>query len=138
MEKTEKLNVTSVDSLKEYAKGTLVVLPPFAEGQPFVARMRRPSMLKLIKEGQIPNSLILKANELFADTSSALDTDDEGMMGELFDVIDVIASASFLEPTYEEIKESGMDLTDDEHIFILNYSERGVKALEFFRDKQEN
>lgn len=131
----EEMKVTTLKDLKTYAKGAVVELPPFADGQPFVARMRRPSLLKLIKDGTIPNSLIVKANEMFANTSEALDTEDSKMMEELFDVIDVIAEASFISPTYEEIKESGITLTDDQLMFVFNYSQQGVKALESFRNK---
>lgn len=137
---TEKkeMNVTSVSELKKYAKGSIVELPPFADGQPFVARMKRPSMLKLIKEGTIPNTLLVKANELFANTQQAFDPDNEDTMQEVFDIIDIIAEASFVEPTYSEIKDSGIDLTDDQLMFIFNYSQRGVKALESFRNEQED
>lgn len=134
----KEMNVTSVSELKKYAKGSIVELPPFADGQPFVARMKRPSMLKLIKEGTIPNTLLVKANELFANTQQAFDPDNEDTMQEVFDIIDIIAEASFVEPTYSEIKDSGIDLTDDQLMFIFNYSQRGVKALESFRNEQED
>lgn len=134
----KEMHTTSVSELKKYAKGSIVELPPFADGQPFVARMKRPSMLKLIKEGTIPNTLLVKANELFANTQQAFDPDNEDTMQEVFDIIDIIAEASFVEPTYSEIKESGVDLTDDQLMFIFNYSQRGVKALESFRNEQED
>lgn len=129
----EEKHVTTFSELQEYAKGAIVELPQFADGQPFVARMRRPSLLGLIKNGTIPNTLITKANELFASSDDVLNVDDEQMMSELFDVIDIIAEASFVSPTYEEIKESGIQLTDEQMMFIFNYSQRGVKALEPFR-----
>ncbi len=33
------LQITSLADLQAYAKGQIVMLPPFAEGQPFVARL---------------------------------------------------------------------------------------------------
>lgn len=129
----EEKHVTTLSELQEYAKGAIVELPQFADGQPFVAKMKRPSLLGLIKNGTIPNTLITKANELFASSDDVLDVDDEQMMSELFDVIDIIAEASFISPTYEEIKKSGIQLTDEQLMFIFNYSQRGVKALEPFR-----
>ena len=33
--------VTSIEELKQYSNGTVVELPCFAEGQPFVARFQR-------------------------------------------------------------------------------------------------
>lgn len=128
--KTEQ--VTSLEQLKQYADGNIVRLPDFAEGQPFVAKLKRPSILGMAKQGQIPNSLLVKTNELFVQSGS-LDTEENSMMQEIYDVIDLIASKTFVEPTYDEIKSTGIELTDEQMMFIFNYSQQGVKALESFR-----
>lgn len=128
--KTEQ--VTSLEQLKQYADGNIVRLPDFAEGQPFVAKLKRPSILGMAKQGKIPNSLLVKTNELFVQSGS-LDTEENSMMQEIYDVIDLIASETFVEPTYEEIKSTGIELTDEQMMFIFNYSQQGVKALESFR-----
>lgn len=128
--KTEQ--VTSLEQLKQYADGNIVRLPDFAEGQPFVAKLKRPSILGMAKRGRIPNSLLVKTNELFVQSGS-LDTEENGMMQEIYDVIDLIASETFVEPTYNEIKSTGIELTDEQMMFIFNYSQQGVKALESFR-----
>lgn len=128
--KTEQ--VTSLEQLKQYANGNTVRLPDFAEGQPFVAKLKRPSILGMAKHGKIPNSLLVKTNELFVQSGS-LDTEENSMMQEIYDVIDLIASETFVEPTYEEIKSTGIELTDEQMMFIFNYSQQGVKALESFR-----
>lgn len=128
--KTEQ--VTSLEQLKHYVNGNIVRLPDFAEGQPFVAKLKRPSILGMAKQGKIPNSLLVKTNELFVQSGS-LDTEENSMMQEIYDVIDLIASETFVEPTYEEIKSTGIELTDEQMMFIFNYSQQGVKALESFR-----
>nr|DAM73624.1 MAG TPA: hypothetical protein [Caudoviricetes sp.] len=128
--KTEQ--VTSLEQLKQYANGNIVRLPDFAEGQPFVAKLKRPSILGMAKQGKIPNSLLVKTNELFVQSGS-LDTEENSMMQEIYDVIDLIASETFVEPTYDEIKSTGIQLTDEQMMFIFNYSQQGVKALESFR-----
>nr|DAJ80115.1 MAG TPA: hypothetical protein [Caudoviricetes sp.] len=128
--KTEQ--VTSLEQLKQYADGNIVRLPDFAEGQPFIARLKRPSILGMAKQGKIPNSLLVKTNELFVQSGS-LDTEENSMMQEIYDVIDLIASETFVEPTYDEIKSTGIELTDEQMMFIFNYSQQGVKALESFR-----
>lgn len=133
MAKTAKTEqVTSLEQLKQYANGNIVRLPDFAEGQPFVARLKRPSILGMAKQGKIPNSLLVKTNELFVQSGS-LDTEENSMMQEIYDVIDLIASETFVEPTYDEIKSTGIELTDEQMMFIFNYSQQGVKALESFR-----
>ena len=133
MAKTAKTEqVTSLEQLKQYANGNIVRLPDFAEGQPFVARLKRPSILGMAKQGKIPNSLLVKTNELFVQSGS-LDTEENSMMQEIYDVIDLIANETFVEPTYDEIKSTGIELTDEQMMFIFNYSQQGVKALESFR-----
>lgn len=133
MAKTAKTEqVTSLEQLKQYANGNIVRLPDFAEGQPFIARLKRPSILGMAKQGKIPNSLLVKTNELFVQSGS-LDTEENSMMQEIYDVIDLIASETFVEPTYDEIKSTGIELTDEQMMFIFNYSQQGVKALESFR-----
>lgn len=128
----ETEQVTSLEQLKQYANGNIVRLPDFAEGQPFVARLKRPSILGMAKQGKIPNSLLVKTNELFVQSGS-LDTEENSMMQEIYDVIDLIANETFVEPTYDEIKSTGIELTDEQMMFIFNYSQQGVKALESFR-----
>lgn len=128
----ETEQVTSLEQLKQYANGNIVRLPDFAEGQPFVAKLKRPSILGMAKQGKIPNSLLVKTNELFVQSGS-LDTEENSMMQEIYDVIDLIASETFVEPTYDEIKSTGIELTDEQMMFIFNYSQQGVKALESFR-----
>lgn len=130
------MEITSISSLAEYGKGQVVRLPDFAEGQPFVARIRRPSMLALVKSGKIPNRLIHSANNLFMGNGD--DSDSPEYMKNLFDVFDVICEACFVEPTYSQIKEAGLELTDDQYMFIFSYTQKGVKALESFRKQQQN
>lgn len=128
----ETEQVTSLEQLKQYANGNIVRLPDFAEGQPFIAKLKRPSILGMAKQGKIPNSLLVKTNELFVQSGS-LDTEENSMMQEIYDVIDLIADETFVEPTYKEIKSTGIELTDEQMMFIFSYSQQGVKALESFR-----
>ena len=130
------MDITSLAQLTKYTEGQVVELPSFAEGQPFVARIRRPSMLALAKSGKIPNSLLKTANNLFVGSSK--DTQKESYLKDVFDVLDVVCEACFLEPTYTELQEAGVELTDDQYMFIFNYTQTGVKALDSFRRKQSD
>ena len=127
--------VTSISQLNEYAKGQLVELPSFGEGQPFFARLRRPSMLALAKSGKIPNSLLATANRMF---DSSLDTKSENMRKDFYMVMETILEAAFVEPTYQEIKDAGVQLSDDQMIFVFNYTQQGVRALDQFRPNGKN
>lgn len=123
--------ITSIEQLKEYANGQVVELPPFAEGQPFVVRMKRPSIMVLVKTGKVPNRLITMANQLFLG-SKKMDEKNAKLLPEMFEVFDAIVESSLVEPKYSEIKEAGIELTDDQLMAIFNYTQSGVKALERF------
>ena len=128
-----QMNITSLSDLQTYAAGTIVRFPDFAEGQPFVARVRRPSMLVLAKQGKIPNTLLTAAGELFSKGGSGMDSDNENMLSDIYGICEVIARASLIQPTYDEILSAGMELSDDQIMAIFNYTQNGVKALESFR-----
>lgn len=130
---TEAMSVTSIYDLQNYAKGTLVRFPDFAEGQPFVARVRRPSMLVLAKQGKIPNTLLMPANELFSKGGSGMDSDNENMLADIYSICEIICEAALKEPTYQQIKEAGLELSDNQLMAIFNYTQNGAKALEPFR-----
>ena len=133
MEENRELKLTTLNDLEKYSKGQLVKLPPFAEGQPFVARIKRPSMLQMVANGTIPNVLLIKAQSLFLEQTEGFDPDDENMMKEMLQILEIVAKESLLEPKYEQIKECGLQLTDDQLMFLYNYSQQGIKILEPFR-----
>lgn len=130
----EQLAITSIEELKQYAQGEVVTLPPFTPTQPFVAKLKRPSLLAMAKNGKIPNELLVKTNELFMNDGTAVNASDDNMLKEIFSVIDTIAGEVFVQPTYKEIKEAGIQLTDEQMLFIFNYTQTGVKNLENFRE----
>lgn len=128
----KQLEVTPITSLQEYSKGDLVELPPFAPDKPFVARLKRPSMMMLMKTGKIPNELLIAANTLFAGDKVKADIEEDAYK-HVLEVIEILASASFVEPLWSELKEAGVELTDEQYTFIFNYTQNGVRALEPFR-----
>lgn len=130
---TEAMATTSIFDLQKYSKGTLVRFPDFAEGQPFVARVRRPSMLVLAKQGKIPNTLLTSANELFSKGGAGMDGDNENMLADVYSICEIICDAALKEPTYQQIKDAGLELSDDQLMAIFNYTQTGAKALESFR-----
>lgn len=128
---SEQLEVTPITTLKEYAGGELVQFPPFSEDMPFVAKVKRPSMMVLMKTGKIPNSLLSAANALFSGNMRT--EEDSELYKEVLGVIEILAEASFVNPTWNELKEAEIELTDEQYTFLFNYIQRGVKALQPFR-----
>lgn len=133
--KEKDLCITSTNELKGYSRGEVIELPPFGPGQPFIARVIRPSMLALVKSGKIPNELLLTANQLFKEGGKGMDEDNINMLNDMYDVMEAIIEASLLQPTLKEVREAGMELTDDQKMFLFSYSQTGVKALNNFRKK---
>ena len=129
----QAMGITSISDLQTYAAGTVVRFPDFTEGQPFVARVRRPSLLVLAKSGKIPNTLLTAAGELFAKGGGGLDSDNDKMLSDMYDIMHIICEASLVQPTLAEIEGAGIQLSDDQMMAIFNYSQAGVKALESFR-----
>lgn len=129
----EELKVTSIEQLKQDSSGELVELPKFKNNSEFVARLRRPSLLKLVRSGKIPNTLLTKTNELFIESGKGFDTDDTKLLDELFEVLEIIAGETFVEPKYEDIVNAGIELTDEQLMFLFTYSQQGVQDLETFR-----
>ena len=129
----EAMEITSITDLQIYAAGTVVRLPDFTEGQPFVARIRRPSMLVLAKQGKIPNTLLTAAGELFSKGGAGLDADNKNMLGDMYDIMRIICEAALIKPTLSEIESVGLALSDDQMMAIFNYTQTGIKALQSFR-----
>lgn len=129
----QKVVVTSLEQLKEYSKGSVVEFPPFAEGQEFYARVKRPSLLSMVKQGKIPNELLVRANELFVQDGAGFDSEEKNLMEQMYDIMELMAEETFVEPTYSEMKKIGIQLTDEQMMFVFNYAQQGVRALESFR-----
>lgn len=132
----KQLTITPVEDLINYSQGEVIELPSFREGAPFVARLRRPSMMMLIKSGKIPNSLIGAASKLF--NGKGVDDNDDKSMTQAFEVFEALCDAAFVEPTYKQLKDAKIQFTDEQYMAVFNYTQRGVKALETFRFQPKN
>ena len=128
-----ELKITTLQEMKEQSLGSVVSLPPFADGQELNVRLKRPSMLGLMRAKKIPNTLLVSANKMFKSGPASFNASDESMMDNIFSVMDIICEEALVEPTYKEITEAGIELTDDQLMFIFGYTQRGVKQLESFR-----
>lgn len=124
-------DVTTIEQIREYNKGSIVRLPDFADGQPFIARVKRPSLLVLVKSGKIPNSLLNQATELFKDGAGSLGS--ENTISDLYDIMETICESALVKPSYRELKDNGLTLNDQQMMAIFSYTQQGVRALESFR-----
>lgn len=124
-------DILTFDKLQDINDSAIVELPEFGDGTKFIARLRRPSMLKLCKSGRIPNSLLNQATALFTDSNVSRKVS----ITEIYDICEIICESAFVNPTYEEIKASGIELTDEQIMAVFQYTQGGIKALEKFRNE---
>lgn len=121
--------VTSINTLR--ALGTIqeVELPGWNENDTVTFRLGRPSMMMMVHAGQIPNSLLATAQQLFAGAGVA----SKESFNDIIDVMITVVKATLVEPTYDEIKAAGIELTDEQLITIFQYGQQGAAALTKFR-----
>lgn len=122
---------TSLKEIKQ-AYYTELELPGFDPEKTIAVKARRPSILRLAQDGTIPNPLLDAAAQLFESgpvksikSGSALKS-----MGEL---LILMAKSCLVSPTYDELEQAGIILTDTQLLAIYNYAVSGVRALERFR-----
>lgn len=136
MEIFNEEDITSIEDLEKYAKGVILRFPDFSDGQPFIAKVKRPCLLAMVKSGRIPNQLLKTAEELFQGkvNTASKKGDGEGLKN-LMEICEIFAEASLVQPTYQQIKDAGIELTDTQLMAFFNYSQAGAKALKRFHKK---
>ncbi|MCD2492731.1 esterase [Lacrimispora sp. NSJ-141] len=127
--------VSKLEELKKYAGGSEVELPGFVSDEPFVVKLKRPSLLEMAESGTISNPLLGTAAELFRDGVTKPINSGEKFK-DMAQVLHCIAEAALVEPSYQELKEAGIQLTDFQLLHIYDYVQTGVNALKLFREKQ--
>ena len=126
--------VTSLENLKKLSEGQEVELPGW-DDEPFICKLKRPSLLGLVEGGQIPNPLLNAAYILF---NGAKTQNDVLNLKDQKEILDIVARAAMVEPTYQQLKDIGLELTDLQLLDIYNFTQLGVRSLISFRTKQGN
>ena len=126
--------VTSIEKLKQLSHGQEVELQGWDE-EPFVCILKRPSLLGLVENGDIPNPLLHAAYILF---NGSNDPKDQINLKEANDLYRIIAKAAMVNPTYQDVIDAGLELTDMQLLEIYRFTQLGVKSLISFRSKQKN
>ena len=133
------MQVTSFEQLKNIKTSEIVELPSFEDGTPFIVEIKKPNMMQLITSGKIPNTLLKVAMDMFngkVGEKLVKASESNADLKELVGMMNVIAEASLINPTMKDIKKANVELSDDQLMGILMYSQGGVKSLENFRNQQ--
>lgn len=135
------MQITSLEQLQAIKRTEVVELPSFEDGTPLIVEIQKPNMMQLIVSGKIPNTLLNAAMDMFnGKTVDKLTKASESAkdLADLVGMMNVIADASLVRPSMKEFKAAKVDLTDNQLMAILMYSQGGVKSLEGFRNQQTN
>ncbi|ACA56712.1 esterase [Clostridium botulinum] len=129
------LKVTNIEDLKKVAQGEVIQLPQFGQGIPFNARVKRVSLLNLVRKGILPNKLLGAAEELFYGKQNSKENVD---LVQMTNVMYIMAENALIEPSIEELKNVGLELTDEQIVALFNYTQEGVNELDSFREESED
>jgi hypothetical protein len=134
MEKKEEKSVpdasgiSNIAEIKKQMDKSIVELPGFIPGEPLKVKLKRVSLLEMANADIIPNELLTSVNELYIKGVQGLSSIKSTAKTFAF-----IAQQSLVEPTYDEIKATGLTLTDGQLLSIYLYAVAGVRALKNFR-----
>lgn len=133
----EERKVVTLEDLKKLAEGEIVELPSFVGDGTICVRLRRPSLIQMVKAGKIPNTLLEDANTLFASGAAGVarkgdSSKDPEALSKMCELLEVVCEAAFVEPTYKEIKNAGIELTDSQLLAVFAYTQNGVESLKSF------
>lgn len=129
-----ELKVTNMEELKKMAECDVIKLPRFKAEIPFNVKVKRVSLLNLVRTGTIPNKLLSAAEELFYGKQSSKGVD----LKQLTDVMFIMAENALVEPSVKDLKSVGLELTDEQIVSLFNYTQEGLKDLESFREEQKD
>lgn len=128
------MEITSLEQLKIIAEGDVIELPRFNDDIPFIVKVKRVSLLGLLRKGVIPNTLLSAAEELFYGKKSSKGVD----MDQVTNVMFVMAENTLIEPSIKDLTSVGLELTDEQLVALFNYSQKGLKAVQKFRTESED
>ena len=133
------MQITSLEQLQAIKQTEIVELPSFEDGTPLVVEIKKPNMMQLLTSGKIPNTLLSVATEMFNGKTGQVmgkASEDVKTLKELVGMMEILAEASLVKPSYKDIKELNIQLTENQLMAILMYSQGGIKSLEKFRNQQ--
>lgn len=126
-----------MDQFMNYAGGSELELPGFVAGENITVLVKRPSLIGLAASGKIPNPLLGVAAKLFQ--SNLVETANDGKsFKDMAAVMNIIAKESLVEPSFKELEDAGVSLTDAQIVSLYTYAQTGVNTLKTFREIEKH
>ena len=137
----ENLQVTSLEQLKKVKQTEIINLGKFEDGTEFVAELKKPDLMQLAAERKIPNVLDTEVVKLFNGkdklAKKVVAEDDAEALAQLGELMNVLAEASLVNPTYKQLQEINIELTQEMKMSIMMFTQGGVETLKNFRKEQQ-
>lgn len=109
-----------------------IILPGWDKGELFECRAKRPTLYNMASLGMIPNPLLKPIQTLFSGVRKDI---DEVPVADQAKSLIQMAKYALVEPTYDELTEAGLTLTDEQLLTLYAFAIGGAAALEPFRDR---
>ncbi|MEG2246306.1 MAG: hypothetical protein RSC84_02555 [Peptostreptococcaceae bacterium] len=135
------MKITSLQELKQISEGEVLEFPGFVDDKPFVARVRRFSLMGLATSGKIPNPLIMHAQRIFDNADMAMKGEKKLTKKEnkeIKELENALLHEALVEPTYQEILDLNMDLSPIQKALIIEASQGETSRLNHFRNISTN
>lgn len=128
--------ILNIEELRKLANPTIEI-PGFSPGETIKVRVQQPKLLKMAKNGDIPNALLNIAAAMVSGEKIQIkkDTTDEEKIKIMNDTMDLYCMACLVEPKYEEFKDI---MTDDQKGTIFQWAIGQVSDLNSFRNEKPN
>lgn len=128
--------ILNIEELRKLANPTIEI-PGFSPGTTIKVKVQQPKLLKMAREGEIPNALLNIASAMVTGEKVKIkeDTTDEEKIKIMNDTMDLYCMACLVEPKYEEFKDI---MTDDQKGTIFQWAIGQVSDLNSFRNEKPN
>lgn len=137
--------VTNLEQLQKIKTTEEVELPPFADGTPFTAELKKVSLIDMVKRGKVPNPILSAMMTVTdKDTKSKANAESESEqriaaamkenMAETLALMQTVAEECLVNPSYKDITKNGVSLTDAQIMFIFLRAMRDMATLSSFRE----
>lgn len=106
-------------------------LPGWEPGEDFIAKLRRPSLTDMTAvAGYVPNPLMGVIADMFMPTAKKVSKIPQDQQAK---ALQAMAKFALVEPTYDQLTEAGISLTDQQYNAIYTFTLGGATALARFR-----
>ena len=126
--------ILDIEELRKFAS-PVIDIPGFTPGETIKVRVQQPKLLKMAKNGEIPNSLLNVAAIMTMGEKVKLkeDASNEDKVKAMNDVIELYNRACLVEPSFEDFFDL---MTDAQKGHIFSWAIGQVSELNSFRDSK--